>query len=93
MVADRRLYLTADKTRLVEEGDPRGAFLYCSPGLEVDEEELRRLGGAKLEGEAKVVPEAKAIQEPPENKAIEIPPAVKRRPGRPVGWRKPKVDG
>ena len=87
MVADRRLYLTADKTRLVEEGDPAGAFLYCSPGLEVDEAELRRLGGAK------VIPEAKAIQEPPENKAIEIPPAVKRRPGRPVGWRKPKIDG
>ena len=95
MIADRRLYLTADKSRLVEEGSPEAAFLYCTPGHEVNEEELRRLGGpvVKVEPEVNVVPEAKAIQEPPENKAVEIPPAVKRRPGRPVGWRKKKADG
>jgi hypothetical protein len=90
MVADRRLYLTADKSGLVEEGSVDAAFLYCSPGQEVDEEELGRLLQASG---VKVIPEAKAIVEAPANKAIEIPPAVKRKPGRPVGWRKPKVNG
>jgi len=85
MVADRRLYLTADKTELVEEGNPRGAFLYCSPGQFVDEQEVERLLRRK-NGE----PEAKALEAPPENKAVLAPPAVKRKPGRPVGWRKPK---
>jgi predicted flap endonuclease-1-like 5' DNA nuclease len=34
MIAKDRLYLTADKGRLVREGDPDGAFLYCAPGDE-----------------------------------------------------------
>lgn len=31
-ISDRRLYFTADKSQLVEEGDPRGAFLACAAG-------------------------------------------------------------
>jgi hypothetical protein len=87
LIADRRLYLTADKTRLVEEGSVEAAFLYCSPGQMVDEHDLCRLLGAKVK------PEAKGILEAPENKALEAPPAVKRGPGRPKGWKpKPKVE-
>ena len=32
MEAKERLYITADKKRLVKEGDPKGAFLYAAPG-------------------------------------------------------------
>lgn len=31
-IADRRLYFTADRSELVEEGDVRAAFLACAPG-------------------------------------------------------------
>lgn len=34
-IADRRLWFTADKSELVEEGDPRAAFLAAIPGREV----------------------------------------------------------
>lgn len=33
--AAKRLYATADKSRLVEEGDGKAAFLFCSPGDEM----------------------------------------------------------
>lgn len=87
MIADRRLYLTADKTRLVEEGSPEAAFLYCTPGQTLEEAEIAKL---KQVIEVKVTLEAKAILEPPSNKAVEAPPKVKGKPGRPVGWRKKK---
>jgi hypothetical protein len=35
--ADRRLYFNADRTELVEEGDPRGAFLACASGDPIPE--------------------------------------------------------
>lgn len=44
IVADRRLYLTADKARVVEEGDASAAFLLAAPGTEITPEEVKRLG-------------------------------------------------
>ena len=44
VTVDRMLLLTADKTRIVEEGDPAGAFVYASPGTRCAREELLRLG-------------------------------------------------
>lgn len=38
--ADRRLYWTADKARVVEEGDPDGAFLYRGKGQSISENEM-----------------------------------------------------
>jgi hypothetical protein len=35
LVADRRLWLTADRKRIVEDGDPRAAFLFAAPGEEI----------------------------------------------------------
>ncbi len=40
---DKRLYYTADKARVVEEGDPEAAFLYATPGQDVPADEYRRL--------------------------------------------------
>ena len=44
MIADRTLYLTADRKTLVEEGDPSAAFLFVKKGDYFDEVEAKRLG-------------------------------------------------
>lgn len=75
-VADRRLWLTAERDRLVEDGDPAAAFLFCAPGQPVAMEEARRFGLVDPK------PKAKAVEKP-EDKAAS-PPADKgaRRPYR-----------
>lgn len=44
MQAKERLYLTADKSALVREGDPRGATLYAAPGDEIPASAVERFG-------------------------------------------------
>lgn len=61
---DRRLYLTADRRTLVEEGDPQAAFLWApDAGFTVTEEEAARVGyqpdKRAAEAYAKHVKEAK----------------------------------
>jgi hypothetical protein len=75
MISDRRLFLTADKRSIVEEGDTRAAFLFCLKGDYYDEVEAAKFGWPPV---AKVEPEAKAVLEPPSNKAVEWPPEVKK---------------
>ena len=41
---DRRLWLTKDRERVVEEGDPEAAFLLASAGKEIDAETAARYG-------------------------------------------------
>ena len=94
MIADRTLYLTADRKTLVEEGDPSAAFLFVKKGDYLDEDEAKRLGWpppervetTELIDMEKVLrdalqeePEAKALHEPPETKAQPGPRLVKRR--------------
>jgi hypothetical protein len=43
MIADRRLFLTADH-RVVEEGDPNAAFQLVAPGGMIEAHEVARLG-------------------------------------------------
>jgi hypothetical protein len=75
MISDRRLFLTADKRSIVEEGDTRAAFLFCLKGDYYDEVEAAKFGWPPA---PKVEPEAKAMLEPPSNKAVEWPPEVKK---------------
>lgn len=42
--ADRKLWLTADREQVVEDGDPDAAFLFASPGDEVSDEDAKRYG-------------------------------------------------
>lgn len=42
--ADRRLWLTADRDRVVEEGDADAAFLFATPGKTVSDEDAERYG-------------------------------------------------
>lgn len=44
MELDRRLWLTADREEVVEDGDPKAAFLLGNEGTEVPDEEAKRLG-------------------------------------------------
>ena len=41
---DRKLWLTPDKDRVVEDGDPEAAFLLGNEGTEVSDDEAERLG-------------------------------------------------
>lgn len=43
LTADRRLYLTADRRRMVEEGSTEAAFLLAAPGSEISVDEVHRL--------------------------------------------------
>ena len=71
-IADRRLWQTADRSRLVEDGDPEAAFLFCTPGDEVAEEEAKRYGLTK----AAPPLEDKAVKAPPGDKAAEPEPGT-----------------
>lgn len=44
VTATERLFLTADKSRLVEEGDPAAAFLFCAPGHEIPIKDAEKYG-------------------------------------------------
>jgi len=93
VIADRRLYLTADRKTLVEEGDPSAAFLFVKKGDYYDEDEAKRLGWPPAAAapttelidmdevlkKLEEEPEAKALHEPPETKAERGPRLVKRR--------------
>lgn len=64
MIADRKLYLTADRERVVEEGDPEAAFLFVTPGKEISAADAEKYG---LEQKAKA--EAKQADEPANKEA------------------------
>lgn len=61
---DRRLWLTAGKDKVVEDGDPAAAFLWGVAGDEVDVEEAARLGY-----KARSQPANKQAPEPPNKSA------------------------
>lgn len=72
MIADRRLWLTADRARVVEEGDPEAAFLFVTPGKEISDSDAEKYG---LKRSAK--PGAKQADEPANKEAA--PAANKAR--------------
>lgn len=57
VVIDRHLYLTEDRSRVVEEGDPASRFLWAAPGDEVSRSEAVRLGAVKAKAEQAPDPE------------------------------------
>ena len=59
ITATQRLYLTADASRLVAEGDPKAATLYCSPGDNIPQsaaDKFKLVDGALRKGTEKSVP-------------------------------------
>ncbi len=65
MEADRRLYITKDGSRIVEAGDPDGAFLWAGEGKIIPDDEAKQFGLSLRAG--KVVLKAQAK---PEDKAV-----------------------
>lgn len=80
IVLDRPLYLTADKSKIVEEGDPLARFVLGGKGSEVNDadaklyglEEYLKGGKAKvtktLEEPKATAPDANKMQQPGQNK-------------------------
>ena len=84
LVADRRLYLTADKSRVVEEGDPASAFLLASAGRKILDADVERLGLRLADGRivwGASAPEPKPEPEPEPAEVVDDAP--RRRKGRP----------
>lgn len=63
--SDRRIWLTADKSKVVEDGDPAAAFLLVGEGGQLSDEEAEQYG---LTEKAKPAQPNKA-KAPAENKA------------------------
>lgn len=78
--ADRHLYLTEDGSRVVEEGDPAGRWLWAGPGTEVPKSDAEKLGAIPAETKQRAQPEDKAAAKPA-NKAAQRP-ADKGRDGK-----------
>jgi len=69
VIIDRRLCLTEDKSRVVDETDPDARFLWAIPGAVVDRAEAERLGALDLEGDEEAVVEQPKKRTPAANKA------------------------
>ena len=66
--ATHKLWLTADRSRLVHDGSPEAAFLFCVPGRAIPIEEARKYG---------LLPEVKEVK-PQETKELR-PERTKKR--------------
>lgn len=85
--ADKRYYLNADRSRVVDEHSPDAAYLLAAEGDDITNEDVKRYGlGARKQAEEKPEPEAKSEETPaetkmqpapPENKAVPAPKATK----------------
>jgi hypothetical protein len=64
ITADRRLWLTADRDAVVEDGDPAAAFLLAPPGGEIPMTEAERLGLSVEDGRVVLPQSAKARRRP-----------------------------
>lgn len=63
-----RLYVAADQQTVVQEGDPRAAFLLIAPGQTMSDADAARYGLAALEGEKGAPPRPNKARAPRENK-------------------------
>lgn len=71
---DRRLYLTPDKSRVVEEGDKAASFLFAVPGQEISEADVEAYGLTQNDGKVVVpaaAPEPEKSKAKPEDKSRE----------------------
>ena len=79
-VADRRLWLTADKSKAVEDGDPRAAFLLCTPGRSIPRPQAEALGLVKPPVVPK--PEVKEAEKPADKAQTKPVTKEKKKPAR-----------
>lgn len=81
MRADKRYYVTADRSRIVEEDDPEAAILLAPEGGDISNEDAKRyqLGRYAPEPEQDNAGSVKAEEKPAETKAVGAPPENKAR--------------
>lgn len=68
MKLDRKLWLTADRDKVVEDGSPQAAFLLGSEGTEVPDDEAERLGLSAKPAEKQSAPAANKARKSAPNK-------------------------
>ena len=71
LTVDRRLWVTKDAARLVEDGHPDAATLFCAPGQAVSEDEFNRYELVAVAESEAATGEAESMEEiaPPKKKA------------------------
>jgi len=79
VIATKRLYVTADRSRIVDESDPTAAYLLCAAGVEIPREAVERYGLAKN-------PETKPEPAPTPAEGVQ-PETRQTRPARGVRTR------
>lgn len=82
---DRPLYLNADKTKIVEEGDPAARFVLGGPGSEISDADAKLYGLEEyLKPKGKKPKEPEPPQEPEitDPKAAEPPANKMQQPGQ-----------
>lgn len=77
--ATEKLWLTADKNELVPDGDPRAAYLFCTPGRLVSREDAQRYGMATGD-KPKDEQDNEPADEPDEKQAQPAANKQRRRP-------------
>lgn len=77
IIADRRLWVAEDRTTVVEDGDPRAAFLLAGQGSEIPATEMARLHLAVDAGRRVVLPGREPA--PPVEPAAPTEPTEKSR--------------
>lgn len=70
-------WLTADRQELVDDGGPRAAVLYCTPGMQIPRSEAERYGLVDTDAEASDTDKESKARTEPSNKARNRPPANK----------------
>lgn len=75
--ADRRLYLTGDKSRVVEEGDTSSAWLFAAPGSDISQADVKAYG-LRVEGGKIVLPGAAGDPGEPKEREKSEDKAVKK---------------
>lgn len=79
-VVDRHLYLTEDRSRVVEEGDPAGRWLWASPGQQVKRRDAEQLGAVKADPE----PDAEKEPEKAEPESKQRAPRANKQRAKPA---------
>lgn len=88
LIADRRLFLTADRETVVEDGDPRAALLFATKDYGIPAAEVERLGLALVGGRVVQGAPAESVSEDPapvEEKAAAEPSEKPKARGRKKG--------
>ena len=85
IVANERLWLTADGGRVVSEGDPEAASLLAAKGHKVSRAQAERLGLVKCKVNAKPAPETMTNGEAVAPKEARVKPEVKPTARKPRG--------